>query len=288
VRLLATEKGFVCLHRGDCYSRGLILQKLVPGEKFLESQTAYHCSGYYGEEGQHSNSTHTMMGGIAAATDTYAVVGKSERFYASSDYATYETGDYDVFVRIVAQDETADLPLAGEDRIDEVTGEVADQNVIWLTSCDENTKAGNVKVVTLADNTYCVLWEVMEGDQFDHISYVILDQYGNLLQAETPIYQARLSNSSMQPVVQGSVLTWAVTDKEEETITWYSVDLQDKLLRGDVNEDGTVDVADVVLLQQYLLREETLTETQWTAGDMTRDSKLNVLDLELLKEKTLQ
>jgi hypothetical protein len=92
----------------------------------------------------------------------------------------------------------------------------------------------------------------------------------------------------MQPVVQGSVLTWAVTDKEEETITWYSVDLQDKLLRGDVNEDGTVDVADVVLLQQYLLREETLTETQWTAGDMTRDSKLNVLDLELLKEKTLQ
>jgi hypothetical protein len=35
------------------------------------------------------------------------------------------------------------------------------------------------------------------------------------------------------------------------------VDLQDKLLRGDVNEDGTVDVADVVLLQQYLLREET-------------------------------
>ncbi len=57
--------------------------------------------------------------------------------------------------------------------------------------------------------------------------------------------------------------------------------------KGDVNQDGSVTVADVVLLQKYLIRKATLTEEQGIRADLYEDSVVNVIDLCVLKQKLL-
>ncbi|MDE6021101.1 MAG: dockerin type I repeat-containing protein [Ruminococcus sp.] len=270
-----------------------VLQEIINNQSHIFEQIAYHISGIYNEEGQHQNATYTLMGGIAVNSETYAIVGKSERFYASNHYAEYRTGIYDVFVRIVARDPEDSLPLAGVDRVDELTGNVADKNVIWLTECDDVTKAGSVKVVSLRGNRYCVLWETFKNNSFDHISYVIIDQYGNQLQNETSIFNARLSDTSIQPIVQDEILTWAVADKYDGIINWYTVDLNQKItassrIIGDINLDGAVTVSDAVILQKYLLCSCTLKEEQCEAADLMEDGNINIFDLAVLKCILLQ
>lgn len=52
---------------------------------------------------------------------------------------------------------------------------------------------------------------------------------------------------------------------------------------GDVNLDGNVNVQDVVLLQKYLIRKETLTAEQAKPADSNSDGVINVIDLSSLK-----
>ena len=54
---------------------------------------------------------------------------------------------------------------------------------------------------------------------------------------------------------------------------------------GDVNEDGSFNIADVVLLQRWLLGMENMEIADWKAADYCRDNKLNVFDLCLMKRK---
>ena len=53
---------------------------------------------------------------------------------------------------------------------------------------------------------------------------------------------------------------------------------------GDINADGDVNVADMVLLQKYLLGSEVFTEENFTAADLSGDEKVNVFDLILLRQ----
>ena len=53
----------------------------------------------------------------------------------------------------------------------------------------------------------------------------------------------------------------------------------------DVNADEKIDVADAVLLQRYLLGEDTLTQTQWQTADLNADGTVNGFDLALLRQK---
>ncbi len=55
-----------------------------------------------------------------------------------------------------------------------------------------------------------------------------------------------------------------------------------KEVKGDVNADGEFNVADVVMLQNYLVRSGEITD--WQAGDLCQDSKLDVFDLVHMKK----
>ena len=62
----------------------------------------------------------------------------------------------------------------------------------------------------------------------------------------------------------------------------------DDIISGDVNQDQTVNTADVVLLQKYLLGEVSLTETQAKAADVQADNTVNGFDLVVLRQKLVQ
>ena len=53
---------------------------------------------------------------------------------------------------------------------------------------------------------------------------------------------------------------------------------------GDLNEDGKVNVADIVLLQRHLLGAESLTATKCKIADLYEDSIIDVFDLIILRE----
>ncbi len=241
--MIPTDYGYAAIQMGDVEdsSRGINFNSYyIESPENVEfgylsgagHKTLYHSSGQYGtnENKLDGNTTYTHMGGLAKSNTTYAVAGKSERVYTSDIYKSSDlrTGNYDVFVKLVDQTLLSNVSgLAGESRIDEATGEIADKNVIWLTECNETEQAGQVKIVTLEDGSYCVLWEKFINGDFDSVRYVIMDECGNIIRRETAINNARLSDTSVQPVVEGDTLRWAVGNNSDNSLIWYTVNLNE-------------------------------------------------------------
>ena len=64
--------------------------------------------------------------------------------------------------------------------------------------------------------------------------------------------------------------------------------MQSELVPGDVNGDGQLNVADVVLLQRWLLAVPDTMLADWQAGDLCRDGLLNGADLAAVKAILVQ
>ena len=58
-------------------------------------------------------------------------------------------------------------------------------------------------------------------------------------------------------------------------------------IKGDVNADGVFDVADVVLLQKWLLAVPDTHLENWQAADLCKDNRLDVFDLCLMKRELI-
>lgn len=59
-------------------------------------------------------------------------------------------------------------------------------------------------------------------------------------------------------------------------------------LQGDVNADGTFNIADVVLLQKWLLAAPDVTLPDWKAANLCEDDRLDAFDLCLMKRELLK
>ncbi len=58
-------------------------------------------------------------------------------------------------------------------------------------------------------------------------------------------------------------------------------------LRGDVNADGTFSVADITLMQKYLLGDKSAQLADWKAGDLCADGRIDVFDIVLMRQELL-
>ena len=63
---------------------------------------------------------------------------------------------------------------------------------------------------------------------------------------------------------------------------------QEETLLGDINDDGSFNVADIVMFQKWLLGVSDVTLPNWKAADFCEDGKLNVLDLCMMKRKLVE
>ena len=70
-------------------------------------------------------------------------------------------------------------------------------------------------------------------------------------------------------------------------VIYNSYNQEDTLL-GDINDDGSFNVADIVMLQKWLLGVSDVTLPNWKAADFCEDGKLNVLDLCMMKRKLVE
>jgi len=62
----------------------------------------------------------------------------------------------------------------------------------------------------------------------------------------------------------------------------------DLVIPGDLNDDNSVTVTDVVIMNKYLLGMEKLTNAQFAKADMNADGKVNVFDLVIMKRTILK
>ena len=93
------------------------------------------------------------------------------------------------------------------------------------------------------------------------------------------------------PVLKRYVDNQESYSTNEITIYWnspfiYLLTLTDsETIQGDVNADGQFDVADVVLLQKWLLALPDTHLVNWRAADFCEDERLDIFDLCLMKHK---
>ncbi len=59
------------------------------------------------------------------------------------------------------------------------------------------------------------------------------------------------------------------------------------LLYGDVNDDGAINIQDVVLVMQHTLDLDKLADSQKLYADVNSDGIINILDVSLIMQKTL-
>ena len=87
--------------------------------------------------------------------------------------------------------------------------------------------------------------------------------------------------SDCQPVVgPDGVVRWYVTDGKAPTI--YAVnpfEQSQSYIKGDVNEDGKVEISDLRLILRSVCKKVEWTEQQKRAADVTEDGKVEIGDL---------
>ncbi len=86
----------------------------------------------------------------------------------------------------------------------------------------------------------------------------------------------------------------SLTDDAMSYKWWYcqSIDIpvtvvENDTIKGDVNADGNFTVADLVMLQKWLLAVPDVTLPNWKAADLCEDGTLNVFDLCMMKRELI-
>lgn len=84
-------------------------------------------------------------------------------------------------------------------------------------------------------------------------------------------------------------LTEKITAYQDGELVWGTEPEggTDSGLYGDINIDSKVNVADAVLLQQYLCRKTELKKNQYMRADLNTDGYVNTFDLILLRRLIL-
>ncbi len=85
----------------------------------------------------------------------------------------------------------------------------------------------------------------------------------------------------MESIMEGSGTKFAVLDIDWDTLS------EVREVAGDVNDDGELNVVDVIILQKWLLSVPDTELKNWKAADFCEDNKIDVFDLCLMKRELL-
>ena len=221
---------------------------------------------------------------------------------------------------VVVTDDASDfagLELYDPSKITEVTEEFTD--IDSLINKNGNIEipisdAANLKNVTLkadvtssAGSSYggvggalCADVEAEDGTQFWSSKGFSIDLGSN--KTATVTFDGTFDNDdeTVKAVIYDGKIEvqtwWDYSEKKEEdledTLTMTIMNIKvvysvSEMIQGDVNADGQFTVADVILLQKWLLAVPDTKLANWKAADICKDNKLDVFDLCMMKRKLL-
>lgn len=167
----------------------------------------------------------------------------------------------------------------------------------WSGWSQNTTLDGDV--LASLGNTYAV--EVAYEGSYQPV--IVLQRWTGeaIWQTVQPTYyngeRACFLNADIQAALDQNGVTYTDLDRigiipYSGTMTVTSVDILVKNsteapLRGDVNQDGSTSMADIILLQKYLLGLEPLTESQFSQADLNENGTVDAFDLALLKRDVM-
>ncbi len=115
--------------------------------------------------------------------------------------------------------------------------------------------------------------------------------------AESGLGKGTITKNDSMPLISAMLKEIAVdlgnaySDNENEVInngypvfTWQ---LPSKI-KGDINNDGAVKVADIVVMQKFLTGKHTLNDSEQFSADLNGDNKFNVFDMIILKRMVMK
>ncbi len=129
------------------------------------------------------------------------------------------------------------------------------------------------------DGSYNILTKISGDKSAVEIAWGSLESGANVQQWE--INGEKCQNWIFESVSPESLTTKTTTITTTVTTTTLPAPL---FPVGDLNEDGKVNVADIVLLQRHLLGEENLTVSQCKTADLYQDGIIDVFDIIILRK----
>ncbi len=166
----------------------------------------------------------------------------------------------------------------------------------WTLSGNEPSNTGE----TAEQNTSFIMGDVNDDDTFEDVentmTVTVVEINGETLlikssdgKGDSLTLSTKYLDSSIQPevgmklevVYTGGIL--ATYPCEFGNVKKVSVVSDNTTLMGDVNADGEFGIADVILLQKWLLAVPNTDLVNWKAADFCNDNKLDVFDLCLMK-----
>ena len=92
-------------------------------------------------------------------------------------------------------------------------------------------------------------------------------------------------NGVITALKEGTTILSVVTEDSE--VIQYTLKVVEQNIEGDCNADGEFNIADVVLLQEWLLAVPDTHLANWQAANLCEDDRLDVFDLCLMKRKLI-
>ena len=74
-------------------------------------------------------------------------------------------------------------------------------------------------------------------------------------------------------------LTFNLVYSHSNLYSYNPIQLSARLTLGDVNDDGSIDILDVVLMVNFILGSDTPDALEFAAADLNSDGILNILDV---------
>ena len=99
---------------------------------------------------------------------------------------------------------------------------------------------------------------------------------------ETTTVTTKVTTTTTMTTTTTTKMTDATTDVITTTMT------EPPVISGDINADGKTNLADLVLLQKWLLRVPETKLANWQAGDFDKNQNLNGIDLIFLRRKLME
>lgn len=262
-QFIATDGDYVYrVDHGDAYPRGIAIVRSEAGGKV--SNTEYVIPVSF-EKISGGNATGASIGGFEVSTDSCLVAISSVNF--AMDLSAND-------VRNIC------LVVSSKD--------LRNIRVVWFTnySASDGVTVSTPHLVKIANDGFLLMWEE-KTDSKTVTKMFALDGEGSRMSntVEAPF---RLSDCKPICCSDGSV-RWYVTNGDSPT--FYTVnpfDLEPSIkesTKGDINEDGILDIIDVAIARSFIVGSTSLNEKQISFGDMNSDGKLDIIDVVMMRKE---
>lgn len=167
----------------------------------------------------------------------------------------------------------------------EVHSSTFDMPYAWSISMGKNLSRYDIKV-SLTRRSDSMQWN-FSSDSADGYFYVDNDNYG---QRGCIIFSPPDISYNAGDVFD--VRIEGMEEPVEYTVNFFSLsenpDVSGENLTGDVNKDGKLNVADLVILEKWLLSADDTEIEDWKTADLNSDNVLDVFDLCLMRKALIE